>query len=77
MYVGGLCFLYFQLHSFPPFHLSYFSYFGVSVGFLCRAPRRRLSQDGITIVSVPTLIKEPSVEHLPTQVLKVFNEWLK
>lgn len=45
--------------------------------FLCRAARRRLSQDGLTLVSVPALIKEPSVEHPPTRVLKIVNEWLK
>lgn len=25
----------------------------------------------------PALIKEPSVEHPPTRVLKIVNEWLK
>lgn len=60
-------------HSFLPFLLRYL----VPVVFSCRAARRRLFQDGLTLVSVPALIKEPSVEHPPTRVLKIVNEWLK
>lgn len=55
-----MSFLHFELYFLPPFHLDYF---GVSVLFLFRAARRRLSQDGLTFVSVPSLIQEHSWEH--------------
>lgn len=74
MYVGGLCRSFTSSSFLPSFPSQVLWY---QWCFLCRAARRRLSQDGLTLVSVPALIKEPSVEHPPTQVLKIVNEWLK